>query len=67
MDSMHTMDIVYNNFYWLLYNMKQKQIQKIIMPVLADEQGKSSGLFFPRIIREFDDGPDEKPMLYGGE
>jgi len=21
--------------------------------------------FFPRIIREFDDGPDEKPMMYG--
>jgi len=20
--------------------------------------------FFPRIIREFDDGPDEKPMIY---
>ncbi len=23
--------------------------------------------FFPRIIREFDDGPDEKPMVYGGD
>ncbi len=22
--------------------------------------------FYPRIIREFDDGPDEEPMLYGG-
>jgi len=21
--------------------------------------------FFPRIIREFDDGPDEEPMIYG--
>jgi len=21
--------------------------------------------FYPRIIREFDDGPDEKPMIYG--
>jgi len=20
--------------------------------------------YFPRIIREFDDGPDEKPMMY---
>jgi len=20
---------------------------------------------FPRIIREFDDGPDEEPMMYG--
>jgi len=27
----------------------------------------TSPLFFPRIIREFDDGPDEKPMIYGGE
>jgi len=25
----------------------------------------TSPLFFPRIIREFDDGPDEKPMIYG--
>jgi len=22
---------------------------------------------FPRIIREFDDGPDEKPMMYGDD
>jgi len=22
--------------------------------------------FFPRIIREFDDGADEKPMIYWG-
>jgi len=22
--------------------------------------------FFPRIIREFDDGADEKPMMYWG-
>jgi hypothetical protein len=21
---------------------------------------------YPRIIREFDDGPDEDPMVYGG-
>jgi len=21
---------------------------------------------YPRIIREFDDGPDEEPMVYGG-
>jgi len=21
---------------------------------------------YPRIIREFDDGPDEQPMVYGG-
>jgi len=24
-------------------------------------------LFFPRIIREFDNGPDEKPMFHGGK
>jgi len=23
--------------------------------------------FFPRIIREFEDGTDEKPMMYGDE
>jgi len=22
---------------------------------------------FPRIIREFDDGPDEKPLMYGDD
>ena len=27
----------------------------------------TSSLFFPRIIREFDDEPDEKPLVYGGE
>jgi len=27
----------------------------------------TSSTFFPRIIREFDDGPDEKPMMYGDE
>jgi len=27
----------------------------------------TSPLFFPRIIREFDDGPDEKPMIYGSD
>jgi len=43
--------------------MKQKTIQKIVFE--DEKQGKSGGLFFPRIIREFDDGPDEKPMIYG--
>jgi len=23
--------------------------------------------YYPRIIREFDDGPDEKPMMYHDE
>ena len=30
-----------------------------------EEKGPTHQAFFPRIIREFDDGPDEKPMLYG--
>ena len=33
-----------------------------------DLRGLSFGqTFFPRIIREFDDGVDEKPMMYRGE
>jgi len=37
-------------------------------PVKSGEEktGPSNQTFFPRIIREFDDGPDEKPMIYGG-
>ena len=27
----------------------------------------SKVFLFPRILREFDDGPDEKPMIYGGK
>ena len=44
--------------------MKQKAIQEIVFE--GKKTGKSGRLFFPRIIREFDDGPDEKPMIYGG-
>ena len=40
--------------------MKQKMKQK-------ENRIGSECFFFPRIIREFDDGPDEKPMIYGGE
>jgi len=32
--------------------------------LLHKTTSKSPPLFFPRIIREFDDGPDEKPMVY---
>ena len=40
--------------------MKQENISK--------KNGLNTGNFFyPRIIREFDDGSDEKPMMYGGE
>ena len=41
--------------------------QKDIMTVKPEEE-KTVPIhqtFFPRIIREFDDGPDEKPMIYG--
>ncbi len=32
-----------------------------------EKTGPSNQTFFPRIIREFDDGVDEKPMVYRGE
>ncbi len=37
-------------------------------PVKSGEEKQVPGnqAFFPQIIREFDDGPDEKPMIYGG-
>jgi len=40
--------------------------QKDIMTVKSVEEKKVPihQTFFPRIIREFDDGPDEKPMIY---
>jgi len=31
---------------------------------IAKTTSQTPLLFFPRIIREFDDGPDEKPMIY---
>jgi len=30
----------------------------------SHQSGEKPASFFPRIIREFDDGPDEKPMMY---
>ena len=59
MYGMHTKSRVYNNYLQVYDYMKQKQIQK------PTEQQLSS--YFPRIIREFNDGPDEKPALYRGE
>ncbi len=40
--------------------------QKDIMTVKPEEEKlvPKHQTFFPRIIREFDDGPDEKPMAY---
>jgi len=55
---MHSVLMVYNNFVGYYIIMEQKQIQKI------KEQELNS--YFPRIIREFNDGPDEKPALYRG-
>ena len=31
-----------------------------------EEKVPNRQTYFPRIIREFDDGADEKPMFYGG-
>jgi len=39
--------------------------EKIALHWCARKIGPSHQTFFPRIIREFDDGPDEKPMIYG--
>lgn len=47
-----------NNLFSIILNMKKVTINKRHLP---------STTFFPRIIREFDDGPDDKPMMYGGE
>lgn len=29
------------------------------------DKNSTKNSFFPRIIREFNDGPDEAPMMYG--
>ena len=40
--------------------------QRAYRTVKSEEENKvpKHQTFFPRIIREFDDGPDEKPMIY---
>ena len=65
--------MIYNNFGLVLLVMSKTQYKTV-----KSEEEKSTldwrdirGLpfdqtFFPQIIREFDDGPDEKPMVYGG-
>ena len=42
--------------------------QTAYLTVKSEEENKVPihQTFFPRIIREFDDGVDEKPMVYGG-
>ncbi len=37
---------------------EQKTIQK--------NKLNPDNIFYPRIIREFNDGPDEEPLVYGG-
>ena len=66
------MFMVYNNSGLLLYVMKKTQYKTV-----KSEEEKSTldwrdlrGLpitkdYFPRIIREFYDGADEEPMVYG--
>jgi len=61
---MHTMLMVYNNCGLVLYVMKQSD--PMTVKSVEEKIGPSHQTFFPRIIREFDDGPDEKPMIYGG-
>ena len=40
--------------------------QTELMTVKSEEEKvPNRQTFFPRIIREFDDGADEKPMVYG--
>ncbi len=58
---MYTIKMVYNNFGYYRITMKQNNKNQ-----KRSESG-SRVFFYPRIIREFDDGPDEKPMIYGGE
>jgi len=44
--------------------MKNKEFKTVKSE--EEKTGPNHQTFFPRIIREFDDGPDEKPMIYGG-
>ncbi len=56
--------MIYNNCGHVVYVMNQNDPK----PVKSGEEKQVPGnqAFFPQIIREFDDGPDEKPMIYGG-
>ena len=55
--------IVYNNCAFVLYHMNKTKFLTV-----KSEKSKIPihQTFFPRIIREFDDGADEKPMIYWG-
>ena len=58
---MHTMLMIYNNFGLANYSMNTKTIWD---SNLQTGTPKSTS-FFPRVIREFDDGTEE-PLFYGG-
>ena len=60
---MHTIVIVYNNFFGLTINMKSVTLLQKSHQV---GEKPTSSTFFPRIIREFEDDDDE-PMYYGGK
>ncbi len=56
--------MVYNNSGLVVYVMKHNDPKTVKSE--EEKTGPSNQTFFPRIIREFDDGPDEKPMIYEG-
>ena len=61
---MHTMVMIYINCGHVVYVVRKTES----MTVKSEEEKSvpKQQTLFPRIIREFDDGPDEKPMVYGG-
>ena len=60
---MHTMVVIYINCIHAVYVVRKKES----MTEKSEEENSVPihQTLFPRIIREFDDGPDEKPMVYG--
>jgi len=64
MVSMDTMLMIYNYCGHVVYVMNQNDPKTV--KSVEEKTVPTHQTFFPRIIREFDDGADEKPMLYGG-
>ena len=44
-----------------------KQIESMTIKSAEESKIPLPQTFFPRIIREFDDGADEKPLIYWGQ
>jgi len=44
-----------------------KQTEHMTVKSEEENSGRIHQTFFPRVIREFDDGVDEKPMIYRGD